>query len=43
MAKKATAKSGTYDIDLGRPNSAPQGAYFESRAKYNMFGGARGG
>ena len=43
MAKKATAKSGTYDIDLGRPNSAPQEAYFESRAKYNMFGGARGG
>lgn len=43
MAKKATAKSGTYDIDLGRPNSEPQEAYFESRAKYNMFGGARGG
>ena len=43
MAKKATAKNGTYDIDLGRPNSAPQEAYFESRAKYNMFGGARGG
>ncbi|MFR8335118.1 MAG: phage terminase large subunit [Oscillospiraceae bacterium] len=31
------------EIDLGRPNSEPQWAFFLSRAKYTCYGGARGG
>ena len=30
-------------VDLGRPNSAPQTRFFESRVKYLCYGGARGG
>lgn len=33
----------TVEIDLGRPNSEPQWAFFLSRAKYTCYGGARGG
>lgn len=44
MAKKSDKpKSEKEVIDLGRPNSEPQRAYFASRAFYNMYGGARGG
>lgn len=41
--KVKTPKNGSVEIDLGRPNSKPQEDYFESRCKYNLFGGARGG
>ncbi len=30
-------------VDLGRPNSKPQEAFFDCRVKYICFGGARGG
>ena len=30
-------------VDLGRPNSQPQEAFFDCRVKYICFGGARGG
>lgn len=30
-------------VDLGRPNSAPQRAFFKARQKYVLYGGARGG
>ena len=30
-------------VDLGRPNSPPQEAFFDCRVKYICFGGARGG
>lgn len=42
MAKKVQV-GGETTIDLGRPNSQPQVDYFNSRAMYNLFGGARGG
>ena len=44
LAKKPKAPAaGTTVIDLGQPNSEPQRGYFGCRAKYIMFGGARGG
>jgi phage terminase large subunit len=44
LAKKPKAPAaGTTVIDLGQPNSEPQKGYFGCRAKYIMFGGARGG
>ena len=43
MARKPTPKGGTVTVDLGRPNSDKQIQFFESRAKYTCYGGARGG
>lgn len=44
MAKKKTSapKKGAV-VDLGRPNSEPQRAFFAARQKYVCYGGARGG
>lgn len=46
MASKKTSTprlAGNITVDLGRPNSAPQRAFFKARAKYVLYGGARGG
>lgn len=43
MARKPTPKGGSYELDLGRPNSEPQIRFFDSRSKYTCYGGARGG
>ncbi len=36
-------KTGAWVVDLGRPNSPPQEAFFQARVKYVCYGGARGG
>lgn len=46
MAKStavAKTKPGATVVDLGSPNSEPQRGFFSCRAKYILYGGARGG